>query len=284
MKSFFLFAQLFIIISSISTPSFTITKIDYIQNHCNYSTTNYHFGFRGNLTTDLTEKIHFQLELDTPSGVIAECSVNPKYKNPVTIFCYIDGFKYDISGHHNLFFSLEDPSTDAFRFENWKEKIREDTKVIVHSSNCPVNKIDYAFTFKKSPIKHLECNGSKRKFQINCYRFTDSADVNDTDLYVYLDLGTPIHRRANCTVNVESTDTTFNCEVELYSPKHYISFNSLNGFEINPTLNYSKHVYIRGDELIHEVFEKCKDDSKNGSFYYFYSSIYAYILLFLYLL
>ena len=104
MKSIFLLSHLFIIISSISTPSFTITKIDYFQNHCNYSTVNYHFGFKGNLTTDLTENINFEFELSSPSGVIAECSVDPKIENPVTIYCLVDGFKYDISGHHDLFF------------------------------------------------------------------------------------------------------------------------------------------------------------------------------------
>ena len=286
MKSIFLLSHLFIIISSISTPSFTITKIDYFQNHCNYSTVNYHFGFKGNLTTDLTENINFEFELSSPSGVIAECSVDPNNENPVTIYCFVDGFKYDISGHHDLFFQLKDPSSDSFKFENWEEKIREDTKVIVYTSNCPVKKIDYAFTFKPSPIELLGCNGSKRQFSISCYRYNKKEEINDTELYVYLDFKEPIHRRANCTVDLYSNDATFNCEIQPYSPKHVVTFNSLNGDEINDALNDTKHIHIRGNEIIQTIFEICKEESdnsnnSNNSLYYLYTSIYAYILLFL---
>ena len=283
MKFFFLFSQLFIIISSISVPSFTITKIDYSQFHCNYSTVNYHFGFVGYIHTNLTQNIYFEFELAEPSGYIAECSVDPK-SGPVVIYCIVDGYKYDISAHHDIFLPLEDPSSNEFKFENWNEIVRVSTNCITYTSNCPVIHIDYAFTFKSSPIKLLGCNGNKTKFSISCTRFNDISEEDDTKLNVYLYFNEPIHRRANCSVDLHSKDTSFNCEIELYSPKHTIKFDSLNGDEINDNSTNLKHVHIRGDELIQTTFEKCEDNSHISSYNYFISlNLYlsGFLLLFL---
>ena len=65
-----------------------------------------------------------------------------------------------------------------------------------------------------------------------------------------------------------------------------MTFNSLNGDEINDALNDTKHIHIRGNEIIQTIFEICKEESdnsnnSNNSLYYLYTSIYAYILLFL---
>ena len=89
-----------------------------------------------------------------------------------------------------------------------------------------------------------------------------------------------MHRRANCTVDLYSNDATFNCEIQPYFPKHIVTFNSLNGDEINDDLNNTKHIHIRGNEIIQAIFEKCKENS-NNSLYYLYTSLYVYILLFL---
>ena len=153
MNSLFFFSQLFVIISSISVPSFTIIKMDYPHFYCNYSTVNYHFGFIGNLNANLTKQINFEFKL--ASDDIAECSVDPNNGNPVTIYCIVDGYKYDISAHHDIFLPLEDPSSNEFKFENWNEIVRVSTNCITYTSNCPVIHIDYAFTFKSSPIKFI---------------------------------------------------------------------------------------------------------------------------------
>lgn len=280
MNSIFFFSQLFVIISSISVPSFRIIKMDYPHFYCNYSTVNYHFGFIGNLNANLTRNINFEFKLE--SNDTAECSVDPNSGNPVTIYCIVDGYKYDISDQHNLFLPLEDPSSDSFIFENWEEKVTESTNCITYASNCPTVKIDYAFTFKKSPIKLYGCNGKNRKFSISVTRFNNITYVNDTNLNVYLYFSNPIHRRANCSVDLRSKDTSFKCEIETYSPKHYIELNSLNGDEINETFYHRKHVHIRGDELIKTTFEKCEGKSDNSSYF---NSIKLYIgllLLFLF--
>lgn len=268
MKKIFLFSLLFIIISPIDIPIFKIIYIDFYNAYCNYSTTNYHFGFYGNLTTNLTENINFEFELAEPSGYIAECSVSPNNGNPVTIYCIIDGFKYDVSSQHNIFLPLQDPSSDFFTFENWEEIVTNDTNCIVHDSNCPVKKIDYAFTFKPSPIKLLGCNGNKTKFSISCIRFNNISDLNDTTLNAYLYFNSPIHRKANCTVDLTVKDTLFNCEIELFAPKLSIQFNSLNGDEIDDNLNNSRHIHIRGNEMILTTFDKCEDRQSSSNYYY----------------
>ena len=280
MKFVFLFSQLLIIISSISVPSFRITEIDFPHAYCNYSTVNYHFGFIGNLNTNLTKDIYFEFELAEPSGYIAECSVNPKSENPVVIYCIVDGYKYDVSHVHNIFLPLEDPSSNMFIFENWNEIVTNSTNCIVHDTNCPYKKVDYAFTFKRSPFKFLGCNGNRTKFSISCTRYNDI--VNGTKLNVYLYFNEPIHRRANCTVDLYSKDTSFNCEMEIYAPKLSIKLNSLSGDEINDNSTYLKHVHIRGDEVILTTFEKCEDYSSYNYFISINLFISVFLLLFLF--
>ena len=285
MKFLFLFSQLFIIISSISVPSFTITQIDFPHAYCNYSTVNYHFGFIGNIHTNLTKKIYFEFELAEPSGYIAECSVDPTSEIPVVIYCIVDGYKYDVSHVHDIFLPLEDPSSNEFKFENWNEIVTSSTNNIVHDTNCPYKKVDYAFTFKSSPIKLLGCNGNKTKFSISCTRFNDISEEDDTKLNVYLYFNEPIHRRANCSVDLHSKDTSFNCEIEIYAPKLSIKLNSLSGDEINDNSTNLKHVHIRGDEVIQTTFDKCEDNSNSSSYNYFISInlyILGFLLLFLF--
>lgn len=280
MKTIFIFAQflsIFIIISSISVPSFEITRINYRNIYCNYSDIYFHFGFIGNLTTDLSEVIYFEFELEDPIGVKAECTVDPNSGYPYFIFCFIDGFKYDISDQHNIFLPLENPSSNNFRFENWEEKILEDTHILTYAANCPVKKLDYSFTFKHSPIKISGCNGNKRKFSISATRFNNFSNL-DNNLTVYLHFKEPIHRDANCSVDSDANDTTFNCEIPVYSPKHVILFNSLEGDEINGR----RHIHIRGDYVIKTIFELCgKDNSANSLTSNYFIPLYLLILLFL---
>jgi hypothetical protein len=291
MKAIFIFAQLLVIfvnISSINVPSFTISRINYINIYCNYSDIYFHFGFIGNLTTDLSEVINFEFELEDPIGVKAECSIDPNMGYPYYIYCFVDGFKYDISDQHNIFLPLENPSTNDFKFENWEEKIRVDTHILTWAANCPVKKLDYSFIFKNSPIKVSGCHGDKRKFTINASRFNNFTDLEDNNLTVYLHFREPIHRDANCSVDLDTKDTTFNCEIPVYSPKHTILFNSLEGDEINGT----RHIHIRGDEVVEAIFELCEDpnnknknknkkNSSNSLSYNYYISLYLLILLFL---
>ena len=292
MKSIFIFAQLlavFAIVSSINIPSFEITSIYYRNIYCNYSDIYFHFGFIGNLTADLSEVISFEFELEDPVGVIAECSVDPKKGYPYFIYCFVDGFKYDISDQHNIFLPLENPLTNNFKFENWEEKIRVDTHILTWAANCPVQKLDYSFTFKDSPIEVSGCHGDKRKFSISATRFNNFTNLDDNNLTVYLHFREPIHRDANCTVDLDTNDTTFNCEIPVYSPKHVILFNSLEGDEINGT----RHIHIRGDEVVEAVFELCEEhkdknknkNNKNGSnnlssnyFIYLYISMLLFLL------
>ena len=279
MKFILLFLQLFIIISSISIPSFTITEIDYRHAYCNYSTVNYHFGFIGIINTDLNKKINFEFELAVPSGYIAECSVNPNDQNPVVIYCLVDGYKYDVSHVHDIFLPLEDPSSDKFNFTNWKEIVRIDTNCIVHDTNCPLKKVDYAFTFKSSPIHFSGCNGHNTKFSIDVIRYNDISKLNDTNLNVYLYFNEPIHRIANCSVDLYHKDTSFNCEIEIYAPKLTIKLNSLSGDEMGNSTNL-KHVHIRGDELFETTFEKCEDYSSYNHFISVSLYISVFLLLF----
>lgn len=287
MKAILIFIQLLVIffyISSINVPSFIISKINYRNIYCNYSDIYFHFGFIGNLTTDLSEVIHFEFELEDPEGVKAECSVNPNVGYPYFIYCFVDGFKYDISDQHNIYLPLENPSTNNFKFENWEEKIRVDTHILTYAANCPVKKLDYSFTFKDSPIKVSGCHGDKRKFSISATRFNNFTNLDDNNLTVYLYFREPIHRDANCSVDIDTKDTTFNCEIPVYSPKHIILFNSLEGDEINGT----RHIHIRGDEVIEAVFELCEEHKdkyeNNGSNILssnIFISLYLLILLFL---
>ena len=281
MKFVFLLCQLFIIISSMSVPSFTITEIDFPHAYCNYSTVNYHFGFIGNIHTNLTKNIYFEFELAEPSGYIAECSVNPNSENPVVIYCIVDGYKYDVSHVHDIFLPLHDPSSNMFIFENWNEIVRSDTNCIVHDTNCPFKKVDYAFTFKSSPIHFLGCNGNRTKFSISCIRFNDISKLNDTKLNVNLYFNEPIHRIANCSVDLYHKDTSFICEMEIYAPKLSIKLNSLSGDEIGNSTNL-KHVHIRGDELIQTTFEKCEDNSSYNYFITINLYISGFLLLFLF--
>ena len=281
MKAIFIFAQLlaiFVIISSINVPSFEITRIKYKNIYCNYSDIYFHFGFIGNLTTDLSEVINFELELEDPVGVIAECSVDPNTGYPYFIYCFVDGFKYDISDQHNIFLPLEDPSSNKFIFKNWEEKIRVDTHILTYAANCPVKKLDYSFVFKDSPIKVSGCNRDKRKFSISATRFNNFTNLDDNNLTVYLHFREPIHRDANCSVDLNTKDTIFNCQIPVYSPKHVILFNSLEGDEINGT----RHIHIRGDKEIEAIFQLCEDhDGSNSLSSNYIISLYLFILLFL---
>ena len=283
MKYIFLFSQLFIIISSINVPSFTIERINHTFSHCNYSTVNYHFAFIGNLSTDISEVINYDFELEQPTGYIAECSIDPNEGYPAVLYCIVDGYKYDISHSnlHNIFLPVKDPSTNAFKFENWEDKITPSTRYIVHDTNCPTKKIDYAFTFKPSPFKMSDCNGNKRKFSISCTRYNDISNLNDSNLDVYLYFGSPLHKTANCSVDLEPKDTSFNCEMQLDSPKQYIILSSLSGDEMNQTL---KHIHIRGEELLNITFEKCEEKGSNDASHNYYIPIYLYLLVLIFLL
>ena len=285
MKFIFLFSLLFIIILSVNVPSFTIEKINHTYSHCNYSTVNYHFAFIGNLSADINEIINYEFELEQPEVYIAECSIDPNGGYPSILNCIVDGYKYDISHSnlHNIFLPVKDPSTNIFKFENWEDKIGPSTNFIVHDTNCPTKKIDYAFTFKPSPFKMSGCNGIKRKFSISCTRFNDISNLNDSNLDIYLYFGSPLHKTANCSVDLEHKDTLFNCEIQLDAPKQSILLNSLNGDGMNQTLNNTNHIHIRGEELFNVTFEKC-DASHTASTYNYYIPIYLYILWLIFLL
>lgn len=275
MKYIFILS-LFIIISSKNIPSFTIDRINHTFSHCNYSTVNYHFAFIGNLSTDIDEIIKYDFELEQPTGYIAECSIDPKGGYPSILYCIVDGYKYDISHSnlHNIYLPVKDPSTDSFKFENWEDKIRPSTRFIVDDTNCPTKKIDYAFTFKSSPFEMSGCNGNKRKFSISCTRYNDISNLNDSNLDVYIYFGSPLHKTANCSVDLEDKDTSFNCEMQLDAPKQSIELISLSGDEINKT----KHIHIRGDELLNITFEKCEEKGSNDASHNYYIPIYLYIL------
>ena len=282
MKYIFILS-LFIIISSKNVPSFTIDRINHTFSHCNYSTVNYHFAFIGNLSTDISEVINYDFELEQPTGYIAECSIDPNGGYPAVLYCIVDGYKYDISHSnlHNIFLPVKDPSTNVFKFENWEDKITPSTRYIVHDTNCPTKKIDYAFTFKPSPFKMSDCNGNKRKFSISCTRYNDISNLNDSLIDVYLYFGSPLHKTANCSVDLEPKDTSFNCEMQLDSPKQYIILSSLSGDEMNQTL---KHIHIRGEELLNITFEKCEEKGSNDTSHNYYIPIYLYLLVMIFLL